>query len=225
MKEKNEQTDWSSWFSTYGLLTSERILERFNIHVSHDTLINEVKNKNSIYFQLLVVPLKNVFNGIILQQASDYQIYAQKLFVDYLLSGEDAKDKDSPGADTRSLLEEERLTLIATGEEFRIADESHQLLIAKTQTKLVELTKDLSALVRDPMLLQQQMSTYLNDVEDINVKLRYFRGQFYRLILRITELLATVGDYRLDEEKLEQNLSKLEFDPSLGEEVKTVSVS
>ena len=82
MNEKVEQTDWSTWFSTYGLLTSERILERFNIILPHDELINSVKDPFSIYFQLLRVPLKNVFNGIIYQQAHDYQIYAQKLFVD-----------------------------------------------------------------------------------------------------------------------------------------------
>lgn len=218
MKEKKEQTDWSTWFSTYGLLTAERILSRFNINLPHDELINSVKDPRSIYFQLLGVPLKNVFNGIIFQQAHDYQIYAQKLFVDYLLSGADAKDSESPGAATREEVELERIKLIETGEEFRKVEEAHQILIAESQGKLVELTQNLSVLTRDLQLLKQSMLEYVERAEDINSNLRSFRNQFYHLILRITELLRLMPDYHINEVKVAENRMALEFDALLGEE-------
>lgn len=219
MNEKKEQsTDWQTWFSTYGLLTAERILARFNIGLPHDELINAVKDPHSIYFQLLRVPLKNVFNGIILRQAHDYQIYAQKLLVDYLLSGEDAKEKSAPGSATRDDVEKERLKLIETGDAFRKIEEAHQLLIAESQAKLVLLTKDLSALRLAPQKLEQGMADFVERCENNNINLRSYRSQFYNLILRITEFLRLIPDYHIDQAKIEENRMTLEFDALLGEE-------
>ena len=96
--EQITEPDLSTWFSTYGILTAERVLERFNIRLRYDELLTAVKNPMSVYYMLLRVPIKNVFNGIILQQAHDYQVYAQKLFVDYGLSEETMQSEESPGA-------------------------------------------------------------------------------------------------------------------------------
>ena len=142
------QTDLSQWFPTYGFLTSQRILERFNITLSADELVHALKNKDSLYHQLLTVPLKNVLNGIVLQQAQDYQVYAQKLFIDYLLSGEDQKDESSPGANTRQELEAIRQQLIALGETFRTQELSHQSLISKSQLALITVVKSLEDKLR-----------------------------------------------------------------------------
>ena len=211
MNEKTEQTDWSTWFSTYGILTSERILARFDIHLPHDELIRAVNDPNSVYFHLLHVPLKNVFNGIVFQQAHDYQVYAQKLLVDYLLSGEDVKDNSAPGAETRDEVEKSRLRLTEAGEEFRKVEEAHQILIAESQGKLVELSRDLGLLKRDPSLLADSMSSYVERAEENNINLRHYRSEFYHLILRITELLYLMTDYHLDQEKVAKNREALEF--------------
>ena len=135
--------DLTTWFPTYGLLTAQRILERFNIQLTNDELIAAVKNPLSVYYQLLRVPLKNVFNGIVLQQAQDYQVYAQKLFVDYLLSGEGSKDVELPGANTREDLELARTKLMAVGEEFNHQELAQQELIAASQAMLIQLTAGL----------------------------------------------------------------------------------
>ena len=219
MNEKKEQqpTDWSTWFPTYGVLTAERIFERFNIKLSHDELVNSVNDPQSLYFQLLRVPLKNVFNGIILRQAHDYQIYAQKLLVDYLLSGEDSKDNTAPGAATREDVEMERIKLIETGEAFRTIEEAHQLLIAESQTTLVDLTRDLTALRLAPQTLDHRMTDFLERAENNNINLRSYRSQFYNLILRITEFLRLITDYHIDQAKIEQNRASLEFDALIGD--------
>ena len=143
MNEKTIEMDLSSWFPTYGSLTSQRILERYNIYLDNDELVAAIQNPRSLYYQLLRVPLKNVFNGIILQQAHDYQVYAQKIFIDYLLSGESGKEADSPGGSTRENLDEFRLQLITMGEEFNTHELAHQTLITESQASLIKLAKEL----------------------------------------------------------------------------------
>lgn len=215
MKQPKETTDWTKWFSTYGILTAERILERFNIHLHHDELISSIKNTNTIYFHLLNIPLKNVFNGIIFQQARDLQVYIQKLFVDYLLSGEDAKDETSPGASLRQDMEQIRLQLIQTSEEFQHVETAHLVLINESQRHIMQLTQDISVL--NPETLRQNMKPFEPRVEEVNINLRSFRRQFYDYVLRVTELLKLMPDYHFDENKRAQNLVSLEFDALIGE--------
>ncbi len=219
MSETNEQTDWSSWFSTYGLLTAERILERFNITLPHESLIKAIKDTNSVYNQLLRVPLRNVFNGIILQQAQDYQTYAQKLFVDYLLSGADAVDVESPGALTRDEIEKQRTLLTELADTFQKQVETHQLLIAESQNKLIDLTKNMGALLHDNSdKVASVVADYAEQADTNNARLRDFRHQFYDLILRVTELLTLLPDYKPDHEKETINRASLAFDSLIGEQ-------
>lgn len=293
MNEETNEIDMSMWFSTYGLLTAQRILERFNIHLANDELIIATKNPRSIYHQLLQVPLKNIFNGIILQQAHDYQVYAQKLFVDYLLSGEGNKEESSPGASTREVLENERLKLMEMGEEFNKLELAHETLISESQSSLIKLAKELQKslqvtakeigqlltskqfkkeesviqkAIRIAMIhyekideealapssafwekmavvlglelapdLREQLATllktfgdpraeienmvanYTERAEDIGIKLRSYRTQFYDLILRSMELIKLLPEYHLDKEKDEENRSSLYFDSHIGE--------
>ncbi len=288
------ETDLSMSFSTYGLLTSSRILEHFNIKLANDELLIAMKDPFSVYHQLLIIPLKNIFNGIILQQAHDYQVYAQKLFVDYLLSGESGKPEESPGANTRDDLEQQRLHLIEVGEAFNNQETAHQHLIAESQMSSIKASRELqkalkaattkagqllraqninkddalilkairSAMVhnidggRDKAVteslfwakmteiidatlddnLRQQlivdvmeifqeprqkieeiMSIYLEQTQDMGIALRSFRSQFYDIILRVTEYLNLLPDYHVDQAKLEENRSSLYFDSRIGD--------
>lgn len=218
---EQQKDDWSAWFSTYGLLTAQRILARFHVQLQHDELARAVHDPNSVYFQLLQVPLKNVFNGIILQQAQDYQVYAQKLLVDYLLSGEDGKGDDTPGAVVREELEAVRKQLMDMDAQFREHDRMHQLLIAESQARLITLSHSLKQLFHhmqtNPSFLNEQLAQFIERCHQNNVDLRGYRHQFYAMILRITELLALLPDYRIDELKIVQNREMLQFDSRLGE--------
>lgn len=128
----------NQWFSTYGLITAERIFGRYTLRVPAEQLLVAIKNPGNFYYLLLQVPLKNIFNGILLQQANDYHIYAQKLFIDYLLSGEASKDAESQGARTRESLEDERKQLVVLGDEFHKTELEHNALIALSQNKIIE---------------------------------------------------------------------------------------
>ncbi len=222
MNEKQEQTDWSTWYSTYGVLTAERILERYNIALSHDELIKSVKDHGSMYYQLLRAPMKNVYNGIILQQAHDYQVYAQKLFIDYLMSGEDAKENETLGAETRASLEEQRLRLIELGDAFFKLEGEHEILIAESQGTLIELSQDIhglrQAVAGNPRAIEQAVAIYLERAAEINVSLRRYRSDFYALILKVTELLRLLGDFKPDQDQVAENKEALEFDALIGED-------
>jgi len=293
MNEESTEADLSMWFSTYGLLTSKRILDRFNIKLETDQLIAAIKNPQSIYYQLLLVPIKNVFNGIILQQAHDYQVYAQKLFIDYLLSGEASKAKELPGANTREDMDLERNKLLEITEEFHQQEITHQKLIAQSQASLIKLSNELknklqaaskriaqalkiSDIVKEEELIQQAIrssiihyshvegdilsvsssfwtklgemldadldkamrqeladilvefgdprkdvaqiiDTYLEQTDDMSLQLRSFRSQLYDLILRVTEFIKFLPDYRVDEMQKIENRSSLYFDAHIGE--------
>lgn len=143
MKTKTENTtnELSGWFSTYGLITAQRIYDRYGIHLSQDDLIHTLKTPGTFYHRLLIVPLGNVFNGIVLEQATDYQKYAQKQFIDYLLSDENAKSPDSPGANIREDLEAMRLELMERNNAFHRLEIEHEKLIAASQTRIIEYTR------------------------------------------------------------------------------------
>jgi hypothetical protein len=213
--------DWSGWLSTYGVLTADRILERFNIKLSHDDLISALKDSHTLYFQLLRVPMRHVFNGIILQQAYDYQVYAQKMFVDYLLSGEDGKDSSAPGASIREDLERERLRLVELSNAFLDLENQHLSLIAGSQKRLIELTQDITMLLNyfndNAEYIREKLADFIEQSETLNIDLRSHRSQFYDLILRVKELIVLLPDYRPDIEKNLENLENLQFDSLIGE--------
>jgi hypothetical protein len=220
--EQSLDKDLSTWVSTYGLVTTERILERLNIHPSPEELADAMHNTQSEYYLLLRVPLKNVFNGIILAQTLDYQSYAQKLFVDYLLSGESNKEPSSPGGVTREDIESERLTLVAMGEEFESLEFEHQQIIAESQAALMKiastLPKDSPVMDETKQVILEEMAIFIERSEAMNVDLRNYRSLFYNLILRTTELFKLLPDYRPDLNKQSENRSALHFDSHIGEE-------
>ncbi|MBL7478808.1 hypothetical protein [Legionella bononiensis] len=142
MDELIQDEQLSKWFSTYGLITAERLLGTYHITLPQNELISAIKSPFSFYHQLLKIPLKNVLNGIVLQQAGDYHIYAQKLFIDYLLSGESGKSETSPGALTRESLEAERQKLVTLGEDFHQLQLAQNKLIANAQARLIKIAED-----------------------------------------------------------------------------------
>ena len=216
MTEELSDIDLSTWFPTYGMLTSQRILERFGIHLSNEELSSATKDPESLYFQLLRIPLKNLFNGIILQQADDYQVYAQKLFIDYLLSGEAGKDPTSQGANTREDLEFMRTEVMRIGEDFSHQELAHEALIYESQASLIKVSTDKKTLKSRRGEVDVIVSAYLERADDMRINLCSYRSQFYDAILRSTELLQLLPDYKVDKVQEIENRESLYFDAHLG---------
>jgi flagellar biosynthesis/type III secretory pathway protein FliH len=142
MVKELENDLWKD-FSTYSVITAEQLLERYGVKLQRDELATALKDPNNFYHRLLRLPLKNVFNGIILQQAQEYRVFAQKSFIDYLLSGEASKPEEAAGGPVRDNLEEERKALVKKGEEFHKTESARNTLIAESQQSLLQQSKEL----------------------------------------------------------------------------------
>ncbi|MDP3268950.1 MAG: hypothetical protein Q8M40_07865 [Legionella sp.] len=293
MDEKREDEKLTQWFSTYGTITAQRILERYHITLPSEELLYAIKSPLSFYHRIIQVPLKNVLNGIVLQQAHDYHVYAQKMFIDYLLSGESSKDQDSQGALTRESLEEERKKLVILGEEFNKRQREHNELIASSQATLIRIAHDwtkaldsgvnlisntlknnaqetkkslirqsinfalthteipglinsgtlhlfvdkmneqinviLTPELKDKILdslkdliditanFDKKVGVYMEKCMEMSEQARSFRAQFYETILRVTNLIKLLPDYKINSVQDIVNREPLYFDPTVGE--------
>lgn len=129
------------WVSTYGIMTAERILDYYQLRVPIHDLKRALNQPGNFIHHLLFLPLRNVFNGIIMQQAKDYMIFGQKLFVDYLLSGETTREASSPGGGTREDLEALRKKLVQHSEAFQAVEAQQVRLIYDTQRLFIDTIK------------------------------------------------------------------------------------
>ena len=194
MEDVKEEQDW---FSTYGLLTAKRILSHFNIYLNNEELITAIKNPANIYFQLLQIPLKNIFNGIILQQAHDYQVYLQKLFVDYFMAGEASKDNESPGAQIRDDIRDVHETLINFNGKMQVLELEQKKFIATSQRQLIgwaNLIKKKGTQDND-LQHELQQSGMLDQASTLNVQIRNLRQELHGLIIKAVELMNLLPDY------------------------------
>lgn len=134
--DKNIEPDLN--LSTYRMITTRRLLEQYHIDLKEDALEYTLTTPNTFYSRLLRIPLKNILNGIILQQIKDYQLYVQKLFIDYLMAGENNKDEEAGGNYVREELETARLKLVEYNEGFSAVEQDHTRLIGYSQLALLK---------------------------------------------------------------------------------------
>lgn len=162
----------SGWLSTYGLVTATRVLGRCHIHLQQEEITRVILSPNTFYHQLIQVPLKNVLNGIVLEQAQDYRIYMEKLFADYFLS-EHAADKsmDDPGFQLAQNVEAVRLSFVALSETFQQQIIDHRNLIAKSQKHLIEIAGLWEQHLKDAMSSIRQHLALSSSIE-LDIKLR-----------------------------------------------------
>lgn len=139
MEESINQEPLEGLLSTYQWVTVGRVLGRYGLSLSDPAVMALLRAKTSFYYQLLRIPLTNVLNGIILGQAREYQLFLQKLFVDYLVSGEADRSDEEPGEDTRETIEELRQSMLALSGEFEAAERAHEGLITESQRAIMTL--------------------------------------------------------------------------------------
>ncbi|HVT63513.1 MAG TPA: hypothetical protein VHD33_08525 [Legionellaceae bacterium] len=214
----------STWNSTYGLVTVERIFGLMNIYLTPEELYTVSHSTNSPYYQLLQVPLKNILNGIILGQAADYREYAQKMLVDYLISGAAnlAEEQTKPEG-VQLELELLRTELIEIGDQFDLLQFDHHKLIADSQKVLIDIAAHLPSphvIIDDALSSEVQSKTisFIEKTELLQIKFKEFRMQFYQRILKARELLDAVPEYFNMFDNDGKHLESLYFDAKLGEE-------
>ncbi|PJD91528.1 MAG: hypothetical protein CK424_06890 [Legionella sp.] len=224
MNNKSMDAELSNWYSTYGLVTVERIFGLMSVRLSPEELRTVSCNANSPYYQLLQVPLKNIFNGIIMGQALDYREYAQKMLVDYLISGAaNMAEEQAKPEGVRLELELMRSDLIESGDQFDLLQFEHHKLISESQRVLIDTAKSLpKPRVMIDEVLSQEIQTiahsFLEQSEALSLKFRGYRTQFYQTILKARELLDSLPEYMNTFEGDQKHLEMLFFDSKLGED-------
>ena len=224
MNNKSMDEEHATWYSTYGLVTLERVFGLLNVHFKQEELHTISRTPKSPYHQLIAVPLKYILTGIIMSQANDYREFTQKLLVDYLLSGAANLPPEQTKPEGIQLeLELMRQKVIDASEQFDMLQFEHYRLINESQRNAIETAKNLPVprvLIDDEKgnEIQTLISPFLEQAEDVNQKAKVFRKQFQEMILKIRELLDTLPDFYGRLESQQEHLETLYFDAKLGEE-------
>lgn len=183
MNEFSPSNTTDKWFSTYGIITVQRILGHYHLFVPIEELTTVCVNTLRFYHGLLQVPLKNIATGMIFQQARDYQVYSQKLLIDFLLSGKRSSEEFTESV-THDSLEEERVRLMALGEEFNQYELIYKTLIAESQAYFIQLTKKWHTILHKTLL---QVDEFLQDHQQDYDKEKFQRGAFCIALIKAME--------------------------------------
>lgn len=146
----------SKFFSTYGLITAQKALEKCHINLNPEELLQVLKEPTALYYHVLQLPLGNIYNGIILQQIQDYQLFAQKLFIDYLLHAENEKKEQGGNESSREEITQKRLELINYSEQLQDMTLVQEKLIAQSQKAIIEHMDRLSKAIRQHIKAEDQ---------------------------------------------------------------------
>jgi hypothetical protein len=145
MDEENiKEDEVESYLTTYQWVTVGQLLEGYGLKLSDTSVLLMLRKKTAFYFQLLRIPVMNVLNGIIIDQTKAYRIYVQKMFVEYLVSGQ-ADVEETIGSETRAALEKARVHMLEIGSLFDESIKAHEALIIETQRTLIQWSKQFKA--------------------------------------------------------------------------------
>ncbi len=223
MSEQTVDQHFEAWYSTYGHMTIGRLLEYFSIQLPKEKIMPLLNDAHKMFRRVMNIPLLSVFNGIIFQQAYDYQVYVQKLMINYRLSPEYAKSPEAPGENIRQVLSQQYDQLLACVNAFSEHQYQHYQFISDSQAYLIGYFEsfsnpldDLEKLSNDPDFCEQ-LKTFEEQAKEITLIFRSDRRQFYDLILAISDQLAGLTDYKFNVEEAKKERQALFFDNKIGE--------
>ena len=140
----------------------------------------------------LRVPAMQIQNEIICEQIKDYRESAQKILINYLMSGAANSVEDQPSAQIYDTLETMRLNLITLGDALEEIELQHDRLIVHSQGTLKNLVENKS----DKTTIQQEMDKYDTETQQFHAQLKSIAPKFYDALLSITRTIKFVPDYK-----------------------------
>lgn len=199
-----QQVD-TDWFSSYGLFTAEAILARYNIQLSRTELIQTLKDPDSHHHYLVTMPVKNIFNGILLSQVHDCQLYAQKMVIDYKLSTNKTNEDEFQTQAEEALVAKQN-TLLKLGELFEENKETHYQLLNKTHNWLITEAPKKTNLSDAP-----ELSELGREAESVKAMFYDLRDEFRTVSVDLRTLLELVPNYTMDLDKLAAHQGEIDF--------------
>lgn len=204
-----------AWSSTYRVLTGAPLLSIFKLD---ESLLDQVwEDPAHPLHRSLQLSIRHVWNGIIFQQAYDYQVYLQKMMIDYRLSSSFTEDEDAPGFLIRQDLENYFKTLLTQVETLSEYRYRHYDLVSESQRYMIDKISsvDVHELLRDDAY-QSCIAEFETRAQSLKVFFQEYRQLFYDAILSVSDQLLNVPDYHFDIEKAHQAREELYFDKHLG---------
>jgi hypothetical protein len=210
------ENPFASLLPTYAMLTADRVFAYFNIQLNASEQLQAIKDSDNLYHQLLRVPFKNLVNGIILQQAQDYQNYLQKLLIDYLMSGEANADNEGTGKNARDAIEDARTKTITSNETLEKMRQQHQQFINDSQLMLKPLAAEiiLASITLDEV--KAHLASSIEQASAICSQCKTLRHDLRNHIILVADLLVQLmPEYRIDPTIDLENRDTLHFDDKI----------
>lgn len=194
MTQENATEEVKQWLSTYGMMTAERILEKYQFNPGLKRLMPALKNPQSVYYQMMMIPVNNVLSGIVCEQAKSYQLYCQKIYIDYYVSGENSKPKDASGGQMRMHIEQLQEEFSSISDRFQRKENEYLEFIASSQADLIAFGKRLNSALQ--ALIQTASQCIGEDAtQAIKMTLAQVRGQQAFDEAYINEAVTLVESY------------------------------
>lgn len=89
----------------------------------------------------------------------------------------------------------------------KLSEEARQIFIEQI-AKLVDFSSE----------IESSLANFSNKANEMGARVRQWRSDFYKLILRVNELIQLLPEYHTDSTQTEENRETLYFDSALGEE-------
>ena len=214
-------------FETYEILIAQNLLNQFHLNLELPELQKALKEKKSIYFILLNVPMQNSFNGMILSQIETYKQFCQKRLADYVISTNPTREEQA-SPDFEDIIpdniESFKQELIKLQGNLRAIEQDYYNGIAKIQAYLIKIvnfeiinqgifsgnfSKDALRFIDEKAIEAQQM----------RINLLQQRQEWEKMAGDICLLLADKSGYLIDENEDLAQRSELNFLKNLGVQI------
>ena len=125
--------DQHSLVPTHALITIQRILRYGGLILSNTQCVILYNAQGTFLRTILANSIKIVLAGILISHSKEFQMYAGKLLVDYLLSGASDAGEEAAGNSTRFILEENRRVIMQLSRRLYKHEMQYKTLIAEMQ--------------------------------------------------------------------------------------------
>ena len=209
--------------SSYTLLIADTVLGQFGVHMDASSLLNELRNPQSIYSIIIQAPTLHTLNQLIHTQMVSYQHYIQKKLIEYISksatldesSEEEGVDPqlESMEALKKSFLLEKNASREIEQNLFDQIAFTNQIIFSFLQQQSINA---MSLHQLDKKVLIEKMAPCIENAKNFRVKLLELREQWRQRAIDYTEKFSGIAAFQIDELTDLELRSELQFFQELG---------
>lgn len=144
------------------------------------------------YSVMMLVPVNNLLNEIIYNQAQDLRVDGQERLIDYLLSGAANVEDDQSDDHKSNTLEQLREKLMSLGAAFDDLKLKHDRLIVRSQKTLKGFSQHMPSDSEIKQTMEQSQLESKLMTEEFKIK----REEFRNILIEVRDSISRVPGYR-----------------------------